>query len=911
MRRKISLYIGGELADLDEQSFILFNYTMEDLSNPTIVKNSFTQQITLPGTPNNNAIFGDYHRLDRQTAIASGDTGYAFNASVKTPFSVYNELGEIIESGYCKLDEVVRSRGMVSYKVTLYGGLGSFLYSLSYAEDGRKLTLADLDYLGNGDPGELDFTINAATIRDAWDDLLAYYGGTDPGSIWKVINFAPAYNGFPEDFSPDKAVVKPTDVGLPDTQGGYTTTSGYALVNLANKMDEWAVKDLRSYLQRPVLSISAFLSALANPDNTGGYDVDVSDVLSQGQFADSFLWLTLPTIPSLGSFKQGAGNLSLTMSSTATPGNEIGRWDITGDTIPFGTMVNATIRAKVRFNMPAGANSYASLDTNAFDSSVRHEDFSVIILQMVAYASDGTITGGSSAKVVSCRSGNVPTPASLGLTLPFATDDFDIVEVDTASKISAGVFELDRELTFQVEAQEVAYYILQCFAFDGHSAKGRDVWQDSFSGDGSTSRATLFHSYTTKFKADSAFIVAGSGDSVSMTTPDSLRSGARITKQMLLSTSGTPAEYLLSLCKIFGLYFIADTETKKVTILTRNSLYIDETIDLTGRVDTSKEIAIQPLAFDSKWYRFRLEGVGGAFFNEYKDIEGIDYGIQLVDTGYDFNADVKDLLDGNVYKNAVTILQSSRYWNYITSGGKFKPSPFVDAGNTYSLRNSSGDSQEFQISCPPSSATITYYNAQYNGYDKALCYKVQFAEKDGKPVDGKDVLLILDRFTNYDHFKITDDLPVMSVLNGGTPCWILDEGGAGEGDNIPVFARHRTMWTKVNFYQTIPSLDFGVPRQYEMPGLYFDPFYTLYSMYWKKYLADRYDVNTEIMRCRVDFGGIGLRVGHGLLRRFYWYAGSLWVLNKITNYSLTTYDPVECEFIRVQDKDNYLNGQSY
>ena len=153
MRRKISLYIGGKLADLDEQSFILFNYTMDDLSNPTIVKNSFTQQITLPGTPDNNAIFGDYYRLDRKTALASGETGYAFNASVKTPFSIYNELGEIIESGYCKLDSVVRSKGVVSYKVSLYGGLGSFFYSLSYAEDGRKLTLADLDYLGNADPG--------------------------------------------------------------------------------------------------------------------------------------------------------------------------------------------------------------------------------------------------------------------------------------------------------------------------------------------------------------------------------------------------------------------------------------------------------------------------------------------------------------------------------------------------------------------------------------------------------------------------------------------------------------------------------------------------------------------------------------------------------------------------------------
>ena len=48
---KISLYIAGKKVDLDDNSFILFNYTMEDLSNPTIVKNSFSKQITLKGTP--------------------------------------------------------------------------------------------------------------------------------------------------------------------------------------------------------------------------------------------------------------------------------------------------------------------------------------------------------------------------------------------------------------------------------------------------------------------------------------------------------------------------------------------------------------------------------------------------------------------------------------------------------------------------------------------------------------------------------------------------------------------------------------------------------------------------------------------------------------------------------------------
>ena len=41
MRKNVTLYIGDIQADLDSNALILFNYTQEDLQNPTIVKNSY------------------------------------------------------------------------------------------------------------------------------------------------------------------------------------------------------------------------------------------------------------------------------------------------------------------------------------------------------------------------------------------------------------------------------------------------------------------------------------------------------------------------------------------------------------------------------------------------------------------------------------------------------------------------------------------------------------------------------------------------------------------------------------------------------------------------------------------------------------------------------------------------------
>lgn len=916
MRRKISLYIADQQVDLDEQSFILFNYTMEDLSNPTIVKNSFSQQITLKGTPANNRIFGGSFKLDRRIANTGGNAGVDFNASQKTPFAIYNEMNEILESGYVKLDSVTRNGADVQYKVTLYGGLGSFFYALSYDENGNKRTLADLDYLGTDNPStELDFPITKESVQAAWDRL---QGDTTAAEMWDIINFAPAYNGIPEgNFSPDKALIKPSDVGLQDTitqdDGTYTLQSGYALVNLAEAQDEWAVKDLRSYFQRPVFSMAAFLSAICNSANNGGYEVDASVILDDDTFPYGNLWMTLPLISSIGTDKQASGDLSLTLSSVASSGNVIGRYDIEGS-VPAGTNITANLNCKVRFNVNNAADIYSSLNVRGERTSGRITDgkVSAIFIQAVAYGADDTIVGGSRIKQYAPRYvGDIAEQCGY---VPAWNAEYERLPISSFNRVGNNLFELPTELGFSIEAQDVAYYKILMSVYPGttHSVGGSNYTQ-TFTGLGNISTPVMYVNYDTGYTPLSTFIVQGANaNTITYTSSESLRSGARITKAMLLSSSNTPADYLLSFCKMFGLHFTYDNASKRVTILRRNDLFQDQTIDLTDRVDVSKGISIQPLVFDAKWYDFILESVGGAFYDEYVNVQGIEYGIQRVNTGYDFNADSTNLMDKVVFKNACTILARSRYLNHIIKSGGggtsyFQPSPFLDKGNTYTLWNASGETLETDISCPPSSAIVTYYNDNdnYMGYDANGAGKLELRSADNKPIDGSDILVFLEGWQQYDYFKLTDDVPAMDVINEGVPCWLLGAGDTGtDALEIPIFSRYL-----YDDMQIVASLDFGVPRQLDIPGISYDTTCTIYEKAWKNYMADRYDVNTKMMTCRVNLSG--MQVNQELLRKFYWYGNSLWVLNKIKNYSLTTYDPVECEFIQVQDKDNYLNGQNY
>ena len=298
MRRKVSLYIGDRLADLSDQSFILFNYAKEDLTNPTVVRNSWSQQVTLPGTAANDAIFGHIYRSDRQTQYGTSATGIHFDAAVRTPFRLISDSGELLESGYLKLDSIVRKGARAEYKCSLYGGLGSFFFDLMYDEQGNKRSLADLRYTGEAATAdELTFDITASAVRNAWDRLANGGSGT---SVWDILSFAPCYDGLPEGvFDADKAVCAPSTVGL-DIPDGYSAVSGWSLVSLPDKHTGLEVRDLRSYLQRPVIKMRKVIEAICQSWNNGGYTVELdTDFFNDGNSYWDKTWLTLPLLNKL------------------------------------------------------------------------------------------------------------------------------------------------------------------------------------------------------------------------------------------------------------------------------------------------------------------------------------------------------------------------------------------------------------------------------------------------------------------------------------------------------------------------------------------------------------------------------------------------------------------------------------
>lgn len=716
MRKEISLYISGRKVDLDEQSLILMNYTMDDLGNPTIVKNSYSKQITLQGTPNNNALFGDIWKADRTTLFGSSTIGSYFDPTRRTPFQIFSSSGEILEEGYVKLDNIKRDGGNVEYQISLYGGLGSFFYNLTYGENGEKKTLLDLWWtFRTGTLGQITSApINRYYLRSAWQYISnpeGYNWSSGYGTYWDIINFAPAYNGFPEDFDANKACVDGsanmggarqfinirTSITEGDVTYGYHDNASSCLVTMENKHTEWEMRDLRSYLQRPVFSVYKFIDAITKTENNGGYEV----------YLDPEFF------------------------------NE---------------------------NNPSYMNGWITL---------------TMCTKQYRY-------------------GNQAIPA-------------------------------------------------------------------------------------------------------------------------ILRSSLSPCDYLVSIAKMFGLLFLYDNGAKKVSILTRNTFYekyYDTELDLSERIDLSSPITISPMVMDTKWYQMG-GNIKGEYAEQYESAYGRPYGVQKIDTGYEFDAQVKQLTKDIPLIEAADVLERSFMYSYswFFEFTTLYPVFHLAKYETVEQELYNGtQSQKFNVSGYLAGNVLYFEEGWHDWFPK-----VQFHNSDNKGFDGANCYLLFNGtrvapspLSSYQvQYALSDDHPDMDTLNSGTPCWNLTQSYRVLVTELPSFRRIHSPSGQGNPQYVNASVEWGLPLERAVNDLEQDVTnpYTLYSSWWRRYMIDRYDVDTRVMKCKVNLQG--LQVGQDLLRRFWWFDNSIWVLNKINNFSLTTDDLVECEFIKVKDKTNYYEGQTH
>ena len=783
--QKLELYINNIKADVSEEQLnsLSFTYSLEDYNNPSAVMNSFSTSIELPSTANNDTIFQNssisYRMVDPRSANSN------FNPSKRTPFKLIDSItGCVIESGYVKLESTAQKDHKVSYTITLFGGLGDFLYEISYAEDGSKYDLSWVDFRDKASDGsyiggfEIGFEVNKETIRDAWAVLKDYYDGkplAEVGKIrkWNKINFAPVYNGYPSNKNFDPKL-------------------------LAVSYDEYANR---------VFGIGS----VDNPEypvNTTGFPAEF----------------------------------------TETNDGEISHF------VPY------TDRNSKKWVL---LKSESDTKLSTFEAGDLRSYFMRPIVNVYQLLNKIITTSG-------------------------------------------------RTLNLQINNKEILKE-LKLYWF------------------------TL--SPLTKLNPN-------------------IKTGDYISTGTLFTGTDTPANYLLSIIKMFGLFMDYDYEEKVVTIRDRWNLYEKSNYMTLKELKVSDGVKLDQLNFDNKYYDLKWKELGSGVEKEYKESYNDDYGSQRIDTGYQFASGSKDFIDNFIFGNAIDSTGQAQYYGRAIferpEGTPYKSYPVLLGGDDYWSRlvyakknpNSPDYLDDTRDVCINGPVLYRGIKDVEGGFDRGKLRinpywekdsklildpvpKVNMTDSSGKEIEGKNVVIrfggwVSPKLYSYDYqgnpeevtsvgspYVLSDDLPseFANAYCGGKNCWIDTNGKSSlftiPVDAIPSFTRYEYDFGEI--YSINNRLDFGDPKELYVNSseLTILP-NNLYS-YWRNYLSDLYNVNTKVMKVKVERGCLGGPGGAGTKPKdafgeLYWFDNSIWALNKMTTGGG---DLVDCEFIRVNDIHNY------
>lgn len=949
--KNTELYIADTLVDLDSESIITMTYTLEDTDNPTIVKNSFSKSITLPATENNNALFGHIYDLSRETLlVANRNNGVYFNTLKRTPFAFYNE-GELVESGYAQLTGIAVTNGVARYTVQAYGGLGDFLYNLMYTEEGDRRNLASLDFDIEGHDGEhtteMDFSIDRNMVSRAWSNLPR----AGRNSIEEVVQFIPAYNGVPRDFDAKHAVINYngiTSMGLPrtltDNGKTYKDVNGYGGLEFGRSMDEAEVRDMRSYLQRPALSVEALFKACANPVNNGGYTVNLDPAFfSENNTLYFDAYITLPMLGVETESTESSFALSGSDGYIGGASNTFVR-EIAAGVRTFSNVANnANIKVTVPLSIAIDStlselftdvDLYKQVETELGGGMVTtsHEYdktyYSAIVAQVVVTDRDSGNVLAVSNEVAFSNKGAFKR--DWGVYSKFDNVERGVENIKGHFKQREGLLQFMSELetnTFpisvsfikgNVESIVVTLRVQRAYKsnYTDISTNASLLWKsDTFY------EETMLENYSIDNikSVDNVIGCYRDGSTVEVSTANlpSISSGSKVTKEILLGSTESPADYLLSYIKLFNLRFIKDVGTKTVTITP--NYFNGNIIDIEERIDRGQAVNITPNVFSKKFMRLGLSQPETYFAKKYKAMNKLDYGQKRVDTGFAFNNETEEVYKDNLYTSAVPCLATSKFFNTFRNASGVEV--FAPIADNPKLTLAEGNASTGYNTLTKDIVSPQYIDAKmsvpfsvYKGYDlmPRMCY---FDEKEGvrEAVDVSNNLVVFCKNVELKNangevvnYWLTDDVPEMITLCGANCYLLTNEGNDTNGNDIaiqrtklPLFLSMRLMDTHV-----WESFDFAKSKESYIPGINYPEGVTLYERYWSGLYNDRMDVDTRKVSCMVDLSGIA--VNSDLLRNFFYFDNNYWLLNSIEDYDIAANKLTKCEFIKVKSLDAYI-----
>ena len=932
----IELYINNTLVDLDQGSndtfSILLQKTRTDYTNPTIVKNSFTKTVSLPGTDNNDKLFNHIWKLDRTQWKG------AFNPSYRAPFLLL-ENGSLVECGYVKLDSV-KINSTNTYDCTFYGELGNILYGLTYrtdeeTQDTIPLTLGDLIY-----DQDLKFDINKDVVLSAWNRLDNL--DSDTTSIYDTINFAVCYDGIPdaENFDPKKILTSINDANgvreasvfwdgetyLPKEFPQGKTVDGkyygylnlkqtrsdpegsFILAELKNGITPIEARDFRSYLNRPILRVKKVFEAIGRYMTANlGWDLDLTDPFFDSEEYKS-QWITLsmlseinPNVESYTVFTQ-----SELLSNTSSPSSYmISYCKIYGIYIEpdLQTHKLKLIRLPRFFNdkvtdLKLDLSQGIDITPLSFDKSSYTFDYgegqaeNVKVYKEkygIAYGSKKVNTGfrfdASTAKYINNNIFNIATDAiEQSGYYKFNFDsitqwNFPISVAAQAEPPEMKYFRVDQTTHKPIFNDDGSIDSYGATMTRGRYSKDTPIqwgyeyadnrWSGLTKGIWNDTHARLqFHGENNKATDGKNVLIRYNGKS-------------KAKAGYILSYNSTPSD-----------------------IKSDDNIFVDN-VDFSGVNSRGK---LTYLVSDDNPFVKQIVGSNCYYDKFYMET----------------NEPYLDVIDSLPLFNRVEIDYSSDYISFEKHSGWLNSD--IHYVSTTGTTTTTGDNYiTSSIDWSMSYGNYGYIN--FPNYQPNHNYLI--ISKMRSNVNGDLCIRLVGGTVNYYNTNLVNDYGkwklTASICNSNlsTPrLRIYNSNTSGVVETSVAWVTVIDL-DKINLYFTSPAdalkffkydqynnygfpyminntLDFGTPREIFIPATSIRPEIDIYNRYWSRYISDVYNVNTRIIKCKAFIQDI-----HSAFREFYYYDNSLWILSKVEDWNSNT-KLCNATFTKVNDKKNYL-----
>lgn len=942
----IDLLINNRPVDLpDEGISILFQRQRTDYTNPTIVRNSFTKTIKLPGTKTNDDIFTNLWKLDKYININWGD----FVPSKREPFMLLKD-GNLVEQGYVKLNNIVWNGQFYTYEITLYGELGNLLYGLSYNIDSETdevspLTLADLDFEFNG------FTINKELIDYAWKRLDGDSSTSgDNYKIFDTINFMVSYDGVPQanNFDPKSVWCSvdrnasvnwrdhhyyanqfPSEVVEDNVTYKYISTmisrmdpdDHYGLMELKKEISPLEMRDLRSYLLRPVINVKKMFEAIGKYiSDHYGYTLDMSDYFfSTYDFRST--WMTLSMLYEIDPDVETGTRFTKRqlLSNTSSPASYLISFckiygiyldvDYFEKKLTLTRMPNFFNRDKCN-DLKVDVSREIKITPLSFDKASYTFDYgdgdSEFLKKYkdtygIQYGSKKVNTGyrfdASTAPYIDnnvFRQGVDSIDQSIYYKYPYAprntfgTDVLFIYPVGLMDEANLPSYKLFDTETYRttgevktVDGEMSPHWYPGIYNSSSNSIQAYNitnsgyqfmnvwwgglrpqVWQDSFP-------KLQCHSEDNKASDGKNILVKFSG------FRQSLYGKLTTTEDRMYWNQETYTDYQIDATKVN--YLLSDDNYYLKQIIGSNCYY-DCPVPAYGYGGSYLMVINKLPQFSRATYGYtrdyeNIPAFYVASFGQYT-ITGSSSSVSITTDNSYYRTSVSSS-SGRQYSYFTNYAFDTNHRYFIAAAVKTSNATTIKSGNDYAHPDIIG------------STLIDSNDLQYSD-------RVQLI---GSIVEIGDTSLnqVCSLSTNNVGSAVSWDTEYLMVYD------LTDIGMADRLTTVDAAIQYFGMTEKrVGYsYELSETLDFGISRELYVPNCTYRQDIGVYNEYWKNYIADVYSINTRVMECYCYLDNID-----EVFREFYYYDNCLWILSKIVDWSMDT-KLCKATFIKVNDIDNY------